>query len=127
MAEGARRAAGTDLGGRDHRHRRARRRHDRDKPVGLVFLALAGAAGDRVRRAQFPGDRDRVRAQAAQAALEMVRRAVLGLGARRSRAPSAPSSRSTSTTDTRSRIGRLSRGWQEAFPASAWCRRRTRT
>jgi nicotinamide-nucleotide amidase len=50
-----------------------------DKPVGLVFLALAGDGVDRVRRAQFPGERDRVRAQAAQAALEMVRRALLGL------------------------------------------------
>jgi competence/damage-inducible protein CinA-like protein len=78
MAEGARRAAGSDLavaitgiagptGATE------------DKPVGLVFLALAGDGVDRVRRAQFPGERDRVRAQAAQAALEMVRRAVLGL------------------------------------------------
>jgi nicotinamide-nucleotide amidase len=78
MAEGARRAAGTDLavaitgiagptGATD------------DKPVGLVFLALAGDGVDRVRRAQLPGERDRVRAQAAQAALEMIRRAVLGL------------------------------------------------
>jgi nicotinamide-nucleotide amidase len=80
MAEGARRAARTDLavaitgvagpdGGTP------------DKPVGLVFLALTGAVGDRVRRVQFPGDRDRVRRQAAQAALEMIRRAVLGLSA----------------------------------------------
>jgi nicotinamide-nucleotide amidase len=78
MAEGARRAAGSDLavaitgiagptGATD------------DKPVGLVFLALAGEGLDRVRRAQFPGERDRVRAQAAQAALELIRRAVLGL------------------------------------------------
>ena len=44
-----------------------------------MFLALAGDGLERVRRAQFPGERDRVRAQAAQAALEMVRRAVLGL------------------------------------------------
>jgi nicotinamide-nucleotide amidase len=78
MAAGARRAAGSDLavaitgiagptGATE------------DKPVGLVFLALAGGSVDRVRRAQFPGERDRVRAQAAQAALEMIRRAVLGL------------------------------------------------
>lgn len=78
MAAGARRAAGSDLavaitgiagptGATE------------DKPVGLVFLALAGDGLDRVRRAQFPGERDRVRGQAAQAALEMVRRAVLGL------------------------------------------------
>jgi len=50
-----------------------------EKPVGLVFIALAGAAGDRVRRIRFPGDRDRVRAQACQAALEMIRRGLLGL------------------------------------------------
>jgi competence/damage-inducible protein CinA-like protein len=80
MAEGAHRAARTDLavaitgiagpGGETP-----------GKPVGLVFLALAGALGDRLRRVQFPGDRDRVRKQAAQAALEMIRRAVLGLSA----------------------------------------------
>jgi nicotinamide-nucleotide amidase len=80
MAEGARRAAGADLavavtgiagpGGETP-----------GKPVGLVFLALAGALGDRVRRAQFPGDRERVRRQAAQAGLEMIRRAALGLSA----------------------------------------------
>lgn len=78
MADGVRRATGSDLavaitgiagptGATE------------DKPVGLVFLALAGDGVDRVRRAQFPGERDRVRAQAAQAALEMVRRALLGL------------------------------------------------
>lgn len=50
-----------------------------EKPVGLVFLALEGAAGRRVRRARFPGDRDRVRQQASQAALEMLRRGLLGL------------------------------------------------
>jgi len=80
MAEGARRQAGTDLavaitgiagpGGETP-----------GKPVGLVFLALAGALGDRLRRVQFPGDRERVRRQAAQAGLEMIRRAVLGLSA----------------------------------------------
>jgi nicotinamide-nucleotide amidase len=51
-----------------------------DKPVGLVFVALSGAAGERVRRAHFPGGRERVRFQATQAALEMLRRGLLGLG-----------------------------------------------
>jgi nicotinamide-nucleotide amidase len=50
-----------------------------DKPVGLVFIALSGAAGDRVRRVHFPSDRDRVRFQSTQAALEMIRRGLLGL------------------------------------------------
>jgi nicotinamide-nucleotide amidase len=78
MAEGARRSAGTDLavaltgiagpGGATP-----------DKPVGLVFIALEGAAGSRVRRLHFPGDRERVRHQACQAALEMMRRGLLGL------------------------------------------------
>ena len=52
-----------------------------EKPVGLVFMALAGAAGTRVRRGFFPGERTRVRMQATQAALEMVRRGLLGLAA----------------------------------------------
>jgi nicotinamide mononucleotide (NMN) deamidase PncC len=47
--------------------------------VGLVFVALDGAAGTRVRRALFPGNRERVRYQATQAALEMLRRGLLGL------------------------------------------------
>jgi competence/damage-inducible protein CinA-like protein len=51
-----------------------------EKPVGLVFIALDGAAGTRVRRCFFPGERGRVRVQAVQAALEMVRRGLLGLG-----------------------------------------------
>jgi nicotinamide mononucleotide (NMN) deamidase PncC len=50
-----------------------------EKPVGLVFLALDGAAGTRVRKAHFPGGRERVRYQASQAALEMMRRGLLGL------------------------------------------------
>jgi nicotinamide-nucleotide amidase len=52
-----------------------------EKPVGLVFIATCGAAGTRVRRCFFPGERPRVRMQATQAALEMVRRGLLGLAA----------------------------------------------
>jgi nicotinamide-nucleotide amidase len=78
MAAGARRAAGADVGvgitgiaGPDG--------GTPDKPVGLVFVALDGAAGSRVRRAVYPGARERVRHQATQVALEMVRRGLLGL------------------------------------------------
>jgi nicotinamide-nucleotide amidase len=78
MAEGARARAGaslavgiTGIAGPDG--------GTPEKPVGLVFVALSGAAGDRVRRAQFPGERERVRFQATQLALEMIRRGLLGL------------------------------------------------
>jgi nicotinamide-nucleotide amidase len=78
MAEGARRSARADIGvgitgiaGPDG--------GTPEKPVGLVFIAVDGAAGSRVRRAHFPGDRERVRYQATQAALEMLRRGLLGL------------------------------------------------
>ena len=47
--------------------------------VGLVFIAISGAAGERTRRFHFPGDRDRVRFQSTQAALEMLRRGLLAL------------------------------------------------
>jgi nicotinamide-nucleotide amidase len=78
MAAGARRAARADVGvgitgiaGPDG--------GTPEKPVGLVFVATDGAAGTRVRRAVLPGARARVRHQATQVALEMVRRGLLGL------------------------------------------------
>jgi nicotinamide-nucleotide amidase len=78
MAAGARRVAGAKVGigitgiagpdgGTD------------DKPVGLVYIALDGEAGTRVHLARFPGGRTRVRFQATQIALEMLRRGLLGL------------------------------------------------
>ena len=49
-----------------------------DKPVGTVCLALASRGGTpRVRRVRLPGERDRVKFQASQAALDMLRRALL--------------------------------------------------
>lgn len=50
-----------------------------DKPVGLVYVAICGAAGTRVRRNHFPGGRELVRQQATQVALEMLRRGLLAL------------------------------------------------
>jgi nicotinamide-nucleotide amidase len=50
-----------------------------EKPVGLVYVALDGAAGTRARRGHHPGSRRRVRQQATQVALEMLRRGLLGL------------------------------------------------
>jgi len=50
-----------------------------EKPVGLVFIAIDGAAGTRVRRCFFPGERSRIRTQTVQAALEMLRRGLLEL------------------------------------------------
>jgi len=45
-----------------------------EKPVGLVYLAIADERGARERRLQLPGDRERIRMYAAQAALDSVRR-----------------------------------------------------
>jgi len=47
------------------------------KPVGLVYIALAGEEGTQVVERNFPGDRKRIRWFATQQALEMVRRALL--------------------------------------------------
>jgi nicotinamide-nucleotide amidase len=45
-----------------------------EKPVGLVHIGIADAKGPRERKFLFPGDRDRIRHQATQAALDMIRR-----------------------------------------------------
>src|SRR5580693_3086471 len=47
------------------------------KPVGLVYIALAGDEGTQIVERNFPGDRKRIRQFAAQQALEMIRRALL--------------------------------------------------
>jgi len=48
-----------------------------EKPVGTVYIAVATPTETEHRQFLFPGDRERVRWQASQAALDMVRRAVL--------------------------------------------------
>ncbi len=45
-----------------------------EKPVGIVFIAVADEHGTEVREFRFPGDRDRVRLLSSQFALEMLRR-----------------------------------------------------
>ena len=48
-----------------------------EKPVGTVYIAVATPIETEHRQFLFPGDRERIRWQASQAALDMVRRAVL--------------------------------------------------
>ncbi len=48
-----------------------------DKPVGLVFTALAGPQGTQVQRHVFPGSREMVRLRAALAAMNALRLALL--------------------------------------------------
>lgn len=73
MAEGIRRRAGATLGlaitgiagpggGSE------------EKPVGTVHIALANGTATKERLFRFPGDRERIRQQASQSALDMVRR-----------------------------------------------------
>jgi len=44
-----------------------------EKPVGTVHIAISTAAGVKERLVHFPGDREMIRIQASQAALDMVR------------------------------------------------------
>lgn len=53
-----------------------------EKPVGLVHIALADGVQSHERGLHFPGDRDRVRWQASQSALDMVRRYFLAARSR---------------------------------------------
>lgn len=48
-----------------------------EKPVGLVFHALAAENGTEVVKRQFPGDRARIRWFASQQALDMIRRKLM--------------------------------------------------
>jgi len=77
MAEGARRALGTDfalattgVAGPDGA--------TPEKPVGLVWWALADAKGTVARTRRFPGDRDLIRRWTAQYALDLLRRRLDG-------------------------------------------------
>ena len=50
-----------------------------EKPVGLVFIAVASPLGEVVRRYQFAGTRATIRERSAQTALDLVRRHLAGL------------------------------------------------
>ena len=50
----------------------------KEKPVGLVYVACAGAGGTQVVRLQLSGNRGRIRELASLRALDMVRRAAIG-------------------------------------------------
>lgn len=76
MAEGIRKRAGTDFGlsitgiagpggGTE------------EKPVGLVYIALAMESGTEHRKLNIPGDRNLVRWRASQAALDLLRRRLM--------------------------------------------------
>ncbi len=76
MAEGVRRRAGTDFGlsvtgiagpsgGTE------------EKPVGLVYIALASEIGTEHRKLTLPGDRSLIRWRASQAALDLLRRRLI--------------------------------------------------
>jgi nicotinamide-nucleotide amidase len=50
-----------------------------EKPVGTVFIAVAGSAETVIQRHLFTGGRDKVRWQASQAALDLARRVLMRL------------------------------------------------
>ncbi len=75
MAEGARKAAGSEVGvsvtgiaGPSG--------GSPEKPVGTVFMAVSLPSGTKVKRFQFQGERVRIKEQTADAALEMLREAL---------------------------------------------------
>lgn len=47
-----------------------------EKPVGMVFIAVADERGTEIREFRFPGDRERIRLLSSQFALEMLRRRI---------------------------------------------------
>jgi len=54
---------------------------DAEKPIGLVYVALADGKETRVKELNLPGDRDRIRWWASQHALELIRMTLLELQA----------------------------------------------
>jgi nicotinamide-nucleotide amidase len=50
---------------------------DANKPIGLVYIALADAQHTQVKEFNLPGDRERIRWWASQHALELIRHHLL--------------------------------------------------
>ncbi|MCU0484234.1 MAG: nicotinamide-nucleotide amidohydrolase family protein [Chloroflexi bacterium] len=104
MAEGARRRFGTDLavavtgiagpGGATPA-----------KPVGLVYLAVAGPDGTRVERRDLPGRRRANKAASAAAALELLQAAAVHVTTASSASTSCPSTTSVSFRTRSTRCG----------------------
>lgn len=82
MAEGARRAAGSTLGvavtGVAGPTPDTGGGAAGPKPTGLVYIAVAEESGCDVKERRFIGERDRIRWQASQTALDLIRRKLLG-------------------------------------------------
>jgi len=84
MASGIRRATGSDLG-ISVTGIAGPTGGTKQKPVGLVYIALSTLHGTRAVRHQFSGARSVVKFKASQAALNMVRLHVIASGAKQSR------------------------------------------
>jgi PncC family amidohydrolase len=77
MAEGVRARAGTDWG-LSTTGIAGPTGDTEEKPLGLVFYAVASESGTTVRRAVFPGDRLKVKQASAEAALALLLAALKG-------------------------------------------------
>ncbi len=78
MAEGIRKISGTDIG-LSVTGIAGPTGGTPDKPVGLVYISVVDSAGTVVKKHIFPDERIRFKDRASQAALELVRRRILGL------------------------------------------------
>lgn len=76
MAEGAKRVVQTDFG-IGITGIAGPRGGTKEKPVGLVYIALAGPSGTNVRKEKLTGDREAIRFRSTQIALDMLREELL--------------------------------------------------
>ncbi len=71
MAEGVRRVIGADVGV-GITGIAGPKSDDTNKPVGLVYIGVSDGCATRVERCRFDGDRDQVRRQSCQRAMELI-------------------------------------------------------